>query len=505
MAASLRRRRWPAIGFVLITMLLCDARPAGAQSCSPMPDTMIAAIRAAASDLVSNPTRSPERFLNDLTTLAALHALGMGPVRDSLFVPGETADTNKQTGASGRSGGLAALVQKPGFPALLAFAVESGAVQANRTDTQLTLSSSLYALKAAASGDTAHNYMQSPLLTRVGWSATFDATPDAADPLSNARRDQLREVGVQIRLSPDRTVRSRNFELWWANNIRHIMATHNQLLVDITELFRDVDAINTAVNEVRTELESRLAATIAKGQPDVEQLFACTLEQRLMKPLADGRIVVPAEAIARLRTEYVPALDDRSAALRTIPDKVREHLEEVAAKPTASLSMTFFRPADGHDFLEAIVSYTQNLAPLKAVLNAGASRYVQRQGLTNQPEGWRDFVVAAAFEHSARGPFVHDSTDLSRMTISLGARYERTFDHSRIIPAAVEKTKKLVQARIEMPVTLGVILPVSFTVSNDEADVNEARTWQKGMFFGLTFDMDKFAAIAKALALARMR
>ena len=477
---------------------------AQATPCTPsLPPNLSVEVSRAADAYLLSPGPA-EGKLDTLAVLTALHALAMGPIKDVLFVPVETSDTSKQTGGSSRSGGAAALVEKPSFATLLALAVESGAVDADGSDTQLTLSSSLYALAAAINGDTATNYRRSGFFTRVGFAATFDAVANSPDPLANARRDQLREWGFKIRLSPDRSVRSRHFEQWWNKEIRPEMVKQidainlaKSLLDENTGYSQALDGATDALNSSLPEAEKQ------KDRAKVELLFTCELQTRIFEPIIAGRILVEPEILAELRNTIVPTLTTGGKALATVNTRVRQHIEDVASLPTASVAFRRFRPVEGRDFWETTFAYSQKLSPLTAFVSAGVSRYVAREGETQPLQGWRDVVVAASLEHSTRSPFVRNSPDLSRLTLALSAGYEKVFDHSSVVPTVIESTKTLFQARVELPLTLGVILPMSFSVSNDPALVEEDKKWNKGMFFGLTFDLDKFAALTKALSVVR--
>jgi hypothetical protein len=120
-------------------------------------------------------------------------------------------------------------------------------------------------------------------------------------------------------------------------------------------------------------------------------------------------------------------------------------------------------------------------------------------------KGWRDVVVVGSLQHATRSPFLRETADLSPITIALSAAYEKVFDHSSTNPTLIGFEKTLVQARVELPLTLGIILPMSFTLSNDPELIDETKegTWSKGVYFGLTFDLDKFTALTKAVVASR--
>src|SRR5204863_6794651 len=77
---------------------------------------------------------------------------------------GETGRTDKQVGASARSAGSTSAIEKPGFARLLGFAVESGAILQDVSNSTLTLSTSPYILYTMNGGDTVENYNRAGFL-----------------------------------------------------------------------------------------------------------------------------------------------------------------------------------------------------------------------------------------------------------------------------------------------------------------------------------------------------
>ena len=495
----------PALAAIVLLLASATRAEAQAAPCKALPPDLATEVSRAAADHVANPNKLADAHIDDLAALAALHAMAVGQVKDVLFVPVETADVSKQTGGSGRTGGVASLVEKPSFATLLALAVERGAVNADTSGNRLTLSTSLYGLAAAISGDSSVTYRKSGFLSRLGLAASFDTAAGSTDVLENARNDQIREYGVKIRLSPDRTVRSGGFERWWQENVRPVMARQNKALVTLISGLNGVPAFGAAVVAARDELNGVLSGAILKGKPEVERVFGCALQSHIIEPMENRAIQLPAELVAQIRTGIVPVLTSGSAAFATVNDSIRKHLGELAGRPTASLAIRKFRPVEGYDFLEATFAYSQRLAPLTAILNVGGSYFTDRPGQIAPIEGWRDVVIVASLQTATRSPFLRETADLSPITIAVSAGYERVFDHHSVNPLVIGTENTLVQARVELPLTLGIILPISFSMSNDPENVEEAKkgTWGKGMYFGLTFDFDKFTALTKALVAAR--
>nr|ARR75610.1 hypothetical protein [uncultured bacterium] len=126
----------------------------------------------------------------------------------------ETRRTDKQIGASARSGGSTSLFEKPNFSDILSFAIDHGAIQKAVNQTSLTLSTSPYAIIASIHGDTSDVYQQYDFYNRIGISANFNLA-NQDNVLANASRKQLNEWSLKFRLNPDRTARGRDFQKYW--------------------------------------------------------------------------------------------------------------------------------------------------------------------------------------------------------------------------------------------------------------------------------------------------
>ncbi|HVG20492.1 MAG TPA: hypothetical protein VNI02_15690, partial [Blastocatellia bacterium] len=133
---------------------------------------------------------------------------------------GETARTDKQIGASTTSEGTTSASEKPGFADLLGFAIEHGAIQQEVDDTSLTLSTTPYAFVALANEDSAETYKKYAWLRAANLSANFSLSEGEAPPLADARGSQLNEWSVKLRLTPERSSRSEEFQTAWRVNAK---------------------------------------------------------------------------------------------------------------------------------------------------------------------------------------------------------------------------------------------------------------------------------------------
>src|SRR5437763_7614134 len=124
----------------------------------------------------------------------------------------ETARSDKQIGTSSSAAtGSTSVVDRPGIPELLGFALEHGAITQQVQENTVTFSTSPYAIAAWLSGgDTAENYARfGNTYGRIGFSANFNLS-DITNPVLSAKRKQLNEWSAKIRLWTDHSGRSQD-------------------------------------------------------------------------------------------------------------------------------------------------------------------------------------------------------------------------------------------------------------------------------------------------------
>ena len=162
----------------------------------------------------------------DLTYFGMTHGVAIQAGREDLLqeiekkqLQEQTRRTDKQIGAGANSSGSTSAIEKPNFAEILGLAIEHGAIQQAVNGTTLSLSTTPYLFTTLKGQDiqsnirpaflnredTQSNYKKYGYLTRLGISANFNID-DEENPLTSARRRQLTDWSVRLRLSKDRSL-----------------------------------------------------------------------------------------------------------------------------------------------------------------------------------------------------------------------------------------------------------------------------------------------------------
>lgn len=417
----------------------------------------------------------------------------------------ETARTDKQTGASARSEGSTSAAEKPGFSHLLSFAIEHGAIQKEVNNTSLTLSSSPYALIAAAKGDTSDLYRRYDFFNRIGVSANFNLD-NKDDVLANASRRQLNEWSVKFRLTPDRTARGKAFQKYWdANVLPKIERRAIVLTTGFNEAFNKVKDLRVLHRGVRNKFEgaagflvSTLKSNAAASQADqvaaLKREILCRLGSEVFDPVKSGTTVSIDSDFREFLNKSILDLAAAQLEAEEGRDDVRNELKRLDEKPISSFSYSNIRPTDGSSYSIFKALYLQKaFNPMKVLANAEVSIYNKPNAILNQ-QRVRDFLFALSFEGSAGGsPFITTEMDQSPITFSFTGSYQRMLENN-----GVEGRKAdlgAAQFKLDIPIFTGFSLPLALTY------VNATEERKKSGFrfnFGFGLDTDKLAALLRA-------
>jgi len=403
----------------------------------------------------------------------------------------ETRRTDKQVGASATSEGSTSALEKPNFANLLAFAIEHGAIDKQVSGTTLTLSSSPYALIAAAQGDTSSTYKKYEFFHRIGISANFNIE-DENDVLASARRNQLSEWSVRARLSRDRSTRSPEFEEFWNREVRGIFeGLPRELVAEFAALFRaEIEKVRFQVSQqfivYSTEyLATNSGQTKEAQRAGLQQMFLCKLKQDVFDNI-DSFHLTSADK-ERIIARTLPALRDAIAAEKRALKLIDDKIAEMNDRPLATFAYTNKRDPLTSDYSVFKFLYDRKtFSPMKFMANAGLSVYHRPNPLLNQ-QRIRDFAVAVSLEGNAgRSPFLTDDLDQSQITFAFTGRYERLFENRNIINRKADLG--FFQFRLEVPFMGGMSLPFSVTYANATELIKEDHVRAN---FGFSFDADK--------------
>ncbi|MEK6321252.1 MAG: hypothetical protein AABN33_06160 [Acidobacteriota bacterium] len=509
---------------VVISLLSLCVR-AYPQDCYPNPPQILeATAQIAAQQVVNdlvNKNKTPEeaaKAIGQKIQSLVLYAVGdaIAPDRNHEIYSlkkyeyiGETARTDKQIGASARAEGSTSAVEKPGFAELLGFAIEHGAIQKRIDGTSLTLSTTPYAFIAWANkGDTAELYRQNEFFTRVGLSASFNIS-NKDQPLADVNNKQLTEWSIRMRLAGDRSARSKEFQEWWAENIRPKINDRLAVLVtgfgDLLDEKLDQNAedgkrVSSIVNDVQATLQAQIKLYLeshtselpAEKTTGVKQLILCTLKDKIVEPVRSNQIKLSPELRAKLNDKLFPSLAAAHAALEQAREDFNKFWESFSKGPLTTFAFTNHRTSMGSDYSEFAFLHEQaTLRPLKLVANGWVSIYSNPDRTMNQQQV-RDYGAALSFQGEANSPFLTETPDLSKMTFAFTGRYQRTKENEGV--AGKKADIAIAQFRMEIPIRMGLSIPLSVTYANATELIKEKHV--RGNF-GLTLDVDKLFALTR--------
>jgi len=428
---------------------------------------------------------------------------------------GETLRTDKQMGASSSAASVSG-IDKPGFDWLLGLAVENGQVEKSVRDSVLTLSTSPAALFSLGHGNSGNSYQEAGILNRFGISASFNVA-NQDQILGNARRNQLREYSIKYRFAGDRNPRSKALQELWrdkddngiAKDIQRRLVALNSAAIFIS---RD-PVLGPLAKQTNIALQAKAVTLLSRndfktkfdatGIPDPATLDAgvCQLSNAILEYLnsdikSQQDKLSPA-ALTQFKEILVPNLIAAQLNLQVVRKAFNEKVDEFFKKPIGTIAYINHREPVMGNYSEFKMLYEQNTPilhplPLKTfVANAGFSFYHQPSPLLKQ-ERMRAFNAAVSLEGSAASPFT-EALDLSRISYSLVANYERMFENSRVTGQKADIAS--LQFLMRFPLFKGFGVPFSVTYSN-ATEMDRRSGWRAN--FGLKMDTDKLLELIRA-------
>jgi len=415
---------------------------------------------------------------------------------------GETRPDN-QIGAPASSAGSTSAIEKPGLVKLIGLAIDRGAIQKAVNGTALTLSTSPYALAAAAEGDTPATYERFGALRRIGVSATYSIT-DESQLLANVSRKQLDQFSIRLRLSPDRSTRSANFAKTWNETIRDKIQRRLIVLTEEeAELFVRNRRGNFKLNLVRVQLERALHSdivttlkTFADSDPPERKVAA--VRQKILDVIKinvydkDPKdLGLDDSDVKRINDDFIPSLVSAHAEFMAGRALLEQALDDLEQKWLATVTYTNHPNEIGSAYSEVKFAAEKGLGgPYKFVLNATASYYHDPDPMKNQ-ERFKDFTAALSFEYKVKPAYLKDTPDMGEITYSFVGNYQR-IQENRGMPMK-EANIGVAQFKANFPISNGVSIPLSVTYATATDLIKEDHV--RGNF-GISFDLDKFSALA---------
>lgn len=482
-------------------------------ACFPdAPDELIRTARTAAIAFIDD--RDTTGLFGDIMFFTVSHTVAIDANREDLLkaleikqLQEQTRRTDKQVGPPASAAGTTTLAEKPGFAEILGFAIEHGAIQKAVSGTTLNLSTTPYAFTALNGGDTQSNYKKHGYLTRLGISADFNIQ-NQDNPLVSARRSQLADWSLRLRLSKDRSTRSDDVEKIWDD----ISAEFARPSIVITDMLR-----STFQSDVELEAQRRLivdhfigltaqpsviairASALTRDQKidQVAEKFICQAKTEIADGIRSGNFNISQDSKERIIRVTLPAYEQarnaKAAALRLFDERI----EALSYKPIFSFAYNDVRPTSGINYSELKMLYQKKTGePISLIANAGLALYHKPNTALRQ-QTVRDFAATLSFEGTAgRSPFLLESKDESQITYSFSGRYQRIFEN-RFFPGR-KADIAFAQFKFNLPMFSGMSFPFSVTYANGSELIKEKHVRTN---FGFSFDTDK---LLKALALSKL-
>jgi len=485
-----------------------------AATCFPdAPGGLAQVARNAARRFVQN--RVPDTQFGDMTFFAIVHTVASDAGREDLLkaievkqLQEQTRRTDKQIGAGAHAAGSTSAIEKPNFAEILGFAVEHGAIQQAINGTTLSLSMTPYLFTTLNGEDTQSNYKEYGYLTRLGASANFNIQ-DEDNPLLSARRQQLTDWSVRLRLSRDRSTRSEDVEKIW-DGVKKEFAKESVVITQfLKDTFQSDLELETQRRDIRTRLLKMLDEPSSKAIHDdtnlteeqkTDQMAAkilCRIKSDLVDSIRNGSFKISQESKDRIINQTLPDFAAATAAKESALKLFDDRVEALSLKPIFSLAYNNIKPTIGSNYSELKVLYQKKtFDPISLIANAGVSFYHQENPVLRQ-KTVRDFSVGLSLEGTAgRSPFMVESKDESQITYSFTGRYERFFENRFF--AGRKADLAVAQFKFNIPMAAGMSFPFSITYANSSELIKESKVRAN---FGFTFDTDK---LLKALALSKL-
>lgn len=418
----------------------------------------------------------------------------------------EDARTDKQLGAPAATAGATSLVSKGGVPAILAFAVEHGAMTQTADETSVTLRGNAVGWLDLLQGQnfvTAYDDDSrfARALRRWSYSFTFDAAPEAPAPsaerpdpeeLEQAIDDEGRQLtaySVRFMFHDGRDPRRADNRA----SLEGLVQGPGLELLEATDFFKPVlESPDYRGWIAETRLTLSAPGDLAQG--DVERILYRRLEvlrQLMLTRLPDfdahvARFVRALRTFDGARTEWFARLQQR---LIVAAELVRNRPLNLPASSTVRLIV------EGRPWSSAWD------------ITANAAVTYQDDGTANVPEprevgGLRDIQIGLQAERSLgkASSCLDEGSGIGRPSLAIEYLSRRLSDDAVVRFAGHDFTVEkgwihAAQARITIPVKgSGVKIPLSVSIANRTELLREKNV---RAHLGVSFDLDVLASVVR--------
>ncbi|UCC79275.1 MAG: hypothetical protein JSW64_13520 [Candidatus Zixiibacteriota bacterium] len=407
----------------------------------------------------------------------------------------EAARTDKKTSASSNAPVTTTMVEKAGLPRILAIAVERGAVEQSMEGTNLTLTTTPYALLTLFAEDSQQNYVKYGYLGRIGVSGTFLIDEDA-DTTRQYPADNLEELNLRIRLLGDRSTRSGDFNAKWEQNVKPLISKRIEIKSELLEaVFGNKDEFTSEMESLKGDIQSHVRDYILQNSAKKEEVkkqeltdtILGHLKSRIYDPLVADELTLKEETKKLVKETVVPDIEETQNLLLEARAHTNDLIRELENSSLLTLGYSMQRFENRSDISELMLIYDRPIAGRSLYANAFVSlNHVPDDTLDEKTV--RDFGGALSWERKLENVLTRNFSDrdISSITISLDARVAYL--------EVDEKVEFSSQLRFTIPIARGLVLPGSIGFSSRDVESNDQQFWAA---FGMSLDVDKLIAIAQ--------
>lgn len=452
-------------------------------------------------------------------------------VKNAVTAQAVTSQTNKQVTAPSAQSGGTSIVQQVGVPQLLALAIENGAIANNVSGTTMTLSTTPYAFFTALSRapDTQQNYNAAGWATHTGISASFNVG-SSSDPLASATRKQVSAWQVKATFR-DTSIRSAKVaSLYDKSALKKSVDAYTADLSNSAFLSLGT-ALNTPADSAyQAAWAAKLQSDVAAANQAQDMTKSPGIAVTLLKILDGATTYQNGLAIAagqmgsagtlatlvkRLSIDQADFAQNETAFEKGIADLPKGWNGDIAFSEQFPTTVSPAATSTSATATPAIPAYFKaeldlTCEPFSTTTNTGAPCPLRSTGtftfnasgmfypnpaVTLHEKTFRGAQAALQGQWTLGPGFVRikQANDDSKMTLALSGNYER-LEENKDQPGK-RPDIAIGNIKLSIPISAGVAIPLSFTAATAGEQISEK--YVRGNF-GLTFDLDKLAALLKA-------
>lgn len=403
--------------------------------------------------------------------------------RAQYVVAAENERLDKQVGSDASSSGSTSLVSKGSVPAVLGFAVDTGALLRSTNGSTITFRGNVAGLaKALAGKGFISGYDEDSsatrFLRRTSFSFSFDPTRENPEAAFTGNRQQFNNASFRIDLYNKRDARASRYKEDWNN----FLANQSQALVGQIQssLLALTDPTANTWNDDALQDWYVLTDAAIRSVNGIDQIDA-TLRAQLNKAPKE----LETSTLAQLRsfdTRFKEWLDERERIL-----------DKVAKAPIVTFEYLYDRPLNAGSLSKFNLIAEGGFGPRLDLTFNGSFTIFNKKPTGPDQSRVRDFNFASQFDV----PFGELGMGMGKPVLSFAGRYERLMsDATDALGTETPNTKGDIgvgQIKFTIPIkNSGIRVPLSFSFANRTELIKEKEV--RGNF-GFSFDPDVLFAL----------